>query len=48
LNERVMMHRQFLRRERNGAEEFIFKRFQESAAGAERDIDLLRDIISRI
>src|SRR3954468_1317626 len=48
LNERVMMHRQFLRRERNGAEEFIFKRFQESAAAAERDVDLLREIIARI
>jgi two-component system chemotaxis response regulator CheB len=48
LNERVMMHRQFLRRERNGAEEILFKRFQESAAGAERDVELLRDIISRI
>jgi two-component system chemotaxis response regulator CheB len=48
LNERVMMHRQFLRRERNAAEEFLFRRFQESAAGAERDVELLRDIISRI
>src|SRR2546423_2883853 len=48
LNERVMMHRQFLRRERNGAEEILFKRFQESAAGAERDVELLRDIISRV
>ena len=48
LNERVMMHRQFLRRERNGAEELIFKRFQESAAAAERDVDLLREIIARI
>jgi two-component system chemotaxis response regulator CheB len=48
LNERVMMHRQFLRRERNASEEILFRRFQESAAGAERDVELLRDIISRI
>src|SRR3954452_13279485 len=48
LNERVMMHRQFLRRESNGAEELIFKRFQASAAGPECYIALLRYIISRI
>jgi two-component system chemotaxis response regulator CheB len=48
LNERVMMHRQFLRRERNASEELLFRRFQESAAGAERDVELLREIISRI
>jgi two-component system chemotaxis response regulator CheB len=48
LNERVMMHRQFLRRERNAAEEMLFKRFQESAAAAERDVGLLRDIIARV
>jgi two-component system chemotaxis response regulator CheB len=48
LNERVMMHRQFLRRERNAAEEMLFRRFQESAAGAERDVEILRDILSRI
>jgi two-component system chemotaxis response regulator CheB len=48
LNERVMMHRQFLRRERNDAEEMLFKRFQESAAAAERDVELLREIIARV
>ena len=48
LNERVTMHRQFLRRNRNPGEEFLFKRFEESAAGAERDVELLRDIISRV
>jgi two-component system chemotaxis response regulator CheB len=48
LNERVTMHRQFLRRERNPGEELIFKRFQESVAAAERDVKLLREIISRI
>lgn len=48
LNERVIMHRQFLRRERNAGEEALFRRFEESAAGAERDVKLLREIISRL
>jgi two-component system chemotaxis response regulator CheB len=48
LNERVMVHRQFLRRERTAGEEILFKRFQESAAAAERDVELLREIIARV
>jgi BioD-like phosphotransacetylase family protein len=48
LNERVTMHRQFLRRNRNPGEEVLFKRFEESVAAAERDVELLRDIISRV
>jgi two-component system chemotaxis response regulator CheB len=48
LNERVTMHRQFLRRQRNAGEEELFKRFEESAASAERDVELLREVISRI
>jgi two-component system chemotaxis response regulator CheB len=48
LNERVLMHRQFLRRQRNAGEEALFKRFEESAASAERDVQLLREIIARI
>lgn len=48
LNERVTMHRQFLRRNRNRGEELIFKRFEESVVAAERDVELLREIISRI
>lgn len=48
LNERVVMHRQFLRRQRNAGEEALFKRFEESAASAERDVELLREIIARI
>lgn len=48
LNERITMHRQFLRRDRNAGEEQIFKRFEESANSAERDVQLLREIISRI
>jgi two-component system, chemotaxis family, protein-glutamate methylesterase/glutaminase len=48
LNERVTMHRQFLRRNRNPGEELLFKRFEESVNAAEHDVKLLRDIISRI
>jgi hypothetical protein len=48
LNERVILHRQFLRRERNAAEEIIFRRFEESVASAEREVELLREIISRL
>lgn len=48
LNERVMLHQQFARRERNAGEEALFRRFDESAAGAEREVKLLREIISRI
>ncbi|MBV9008768.1 MAG: chemotaxis protein CheB [Verrucomicrobia bacterium] len=48
LNERITMHSQFLRRHRNPGEEALFKRFEESAQSAERDVELLRDIISRI
>ncbi|MFN2476865.1 MAG: chemotaxis protein CheB [Chthoniobacterales bacterium] len=48
LNERVTMHRQFLRRQRNPGEEFLFKRFEESVGAAERDVELLREIIARI
>jgi two-component system chemotaxis response regulator CheB len=48
LNERVMVHRQFLRRTRNADEDLLFKRFEESVAAAERDVELLRDIIGRL
>jgi two-component system chemotaxis response regulator CheB len=48
LNERVTMHRQFLRRERNAGEDLLFKRFEESVAAAERDVRLLREIIARV
>jgi two-component system chemotaxis response regulator CheB len=48
LNERVTMHRQFLRRDRNTGEDLVFKRFEESVAGAEHDVELLREIISRL
>jgi len=34
--------------ESNSSEELIFKRFEESVAAAERDVELLRDIISRV
>ena len=48
LNERVTLHRQFLRRQRNVGEESIFRRFEESVAAAERDVELLREIIARL
>ncbi|HEY4282986.1 MAG TPA: chemotaxis protein CheB [Chthoniobacterales bacterium] len=48
LNERVTMHRQFLRRNRSAGEDALFKRFEDSVAAAERDVNLLREIISRI
>jgi two-component system, chemotaxis family, protein-glutamate methylesterase/glutaminase len=48
LNERVTIHRQFLRRQRTAGEDVLFKRFEESAASAERDVELLREIIARI
>jgi two-component system, chemotaxis family, protein-glutamate methylesterase/glutaminase len=48
LHERVTTHRQFLRRQRNPGEEELFRRFEESAKSAERDVELLREIISRI
>ena len=48
LNERVMVHRQFLRRTRNADENLLFKRFEESVAAAEHDVELLRDIIGRL
>jgi two-component system chemotaxis response regulator CheB len=48
LNERVTMHRQFLRRDRNTGEDLVFKRFEESVAAAEHDVELLREIISRL
>jgi two-component system chemotaxis response regulator CheB len=48
LNERVTMHRQFLRRERNASEDALFRRFEESVKSAERDVELLHDIIARV
>ncbi|HSH40190.1 MAG TPA: hypothetical protein VK993_15560, partial [Chthoniobacterales bacterium] len=48
LNERVTMHRQFLHRQRSAGEEILSKRFEESVAAAERDVELLREIISRV
>jgi two-component system chemotaxis response regulator CheB len=48
LNERVTMHRQFFRRERNASEDALFRRFEESVKSAERDVELLHDIIARV
>jgi two-component system chemotaxis response regulator CheB len=48
LNERVTLHRQLLRRQRNKGEEQLFQRFEDSVRSAERDIELLREVIGRI
>ncbi len=48
LNERVTLHRQLLRRQRNKGEEELLQRFEDSVKTAERDIELLREIIGRI
>jgi two-component system chemotaxis response regulator CheB len=48
LNERITLHQQFIRRQRNAGEETLLKRFEDSLASAERDVELLRDIIARI
>ena len=48
LNERVTLHRQLLRRPRNKGEEQLLQRFEDSVKTAERDIELLREIIGRI
>jgi two-component system chemotaxis response regulator CheB len=48
LNERITLHRQMLRRERNEGEEVLFHRMEDSVKMAEQDVTLLRQIIERI
>jgi two-component system chemotaxis response regulator CheB len=48
LNERITLHREMLRRERNSGEEPLFVRLGESLKMAEHDVQLLRQIIERI
>lgn len=48
LNERITLHRQMLRRDRNEAEDVLFRRMEESVKIAEQDVELLRQIIERI
>jgi two-component system chemotaxis response regulator CheB len=48
LNERITLHREMLKRERNAGEETLFQRLAESVKIAEQDVQLLRQIIERI
>jgi two-component system chemotaxis response regulator CheB len=49
LNERITMHRKLLERPaRNKAENDMLKRFAETAATAEKDVLLLREIVERL
>ena len=48
LNERITLHRQMMKRERNSSQEALFRRLEESVKIAEQDVQLLRQIIERI
>jgi two-component system chemotaxis response regulator CheB len=48
LNERVTLHRQMLKRERNQGEEALFRRLEERLQTTEHDVQLLRQIIERL
>jgi two-component system chemotaxis response regulator CheB len=48
LNERITLHREMLRRDRNSGEEPLFVRLADSVKIAEQDVELLRQIIERI
>ena len=48
LNERITLHREMLKRDRNSGEEPLFRRLEDSVRVAEQDVQLLRQIIERI
>jgi two-component system chemotaxis response regulator CheB len=48
LNERITLHREMLKRDRNDGEDALFRRLAESVKIAEQDVQLLRQIIERI
>jgi two-component system chemotaxis response regulator CheB len=48
LNERVTLHRQMLRRQRNPGEDALVGRLEETLKTTEHDVELLRQIIERI
>ena len=48
LNERITLHREMLRRDRNSGEAPLFARLADSVKMAEQDVELLRQIIERI
>jgi two-component system chemotaxis response regulator CheB len=48
LKERIVLHQHLLKQKRNKGEQVLFKRLEESAKAAERDLRLLREILDRI
>jgi two-component system chemotaxis response regulator CheB len=48
LNERITLHREMLRRRRNEGEQELLQRLEQSVGTAEKDVELLRQIIERI